>query len=88
MKLQTKKLKKTNNSTDVTQEYLAAVIAITADISLYLKGDVDDSQLLDVLKKNVFKKDFKKIEKLEDLLRHEDAKRFLLHLEGIRFDNP
>ena len=51
MKLQTKKLKKTNNSTDVTQEYLAAVIAITADISLYLKGDVDDSQLLDVLKK-------------------------------------
>ena len=68
MKLQTKKLKKTNNSTDVTQEYLAAVIAITADISLYLKGDVDDSQLLDVLKKNVFKKDFKKIEKLEDLL--------------------
>ncbi|GEM_PF-2470977 len=74
MKLQTKKLKKTNNSTDVTQEYLAAVIAITADISLYLKGDVDDSQLLDVLKKNVFKKDFKKIEKLEDLLRHGDGK--------------
>ena len=74
MKLQTEKLKKTNNSTDVTQEYLAAVIAITADISLYLKGDVDDSQLLDVLKKNVFKKDFKKIEKLEDLLRHGDGK--------------
>ena len=74
MKLQTKKLKKTNNSTDVTQEYLAAVIAITADISLYLKGDVDDSQLFDVLKKNVFKKDFKKIEKLEDLLRHGDGK--------------
>lgn len=74
MKFQTKKLKKTNNSTDVTQEYLAAVIAITADISLYLKGDVDDSQLLDVLKKNVFKKDFKKIEKLEDLLRHGDGK--------------
>ena len=74
MKLQTKKLKKTNNSTDVTQEYLAAVIAITADISLYLKGDVDDSQLLYVLKKNVFKKDFKKIEKLEDLLRHGDGK--------------
>ena len=74
MKLQTKKLKKTNNSTDVTQEYLAAVIAITADISLYLKGDVDDGQLLDVLKKNVFKKDFKKIEKLEDLLRHGDGK--------------
>lgn len=74
MKLQTKKLKKTNNSTDVTQEYLAAVIAITADITLYLKGDVDDSQLLDVLKKNVFKKDFKKIEKLEDLLRHGDGK--------------
>lgn len=69
-----KKTKKTNNSTDVTQEYLAAVIAITADISLYLKGDVDDSQLLDVLKKNVFKKDFKKIEKLEDLLRHGDGK--------------
>lgn len=74
MKLQTKKLKKTNNSTDVTQEYLAAVIAITADITLYLKGDVDDSQLLDVLKKDVFKKDFKKIEKLEDLLRHGDGK--------------
>lgn len=36
--------------------------------------DVDDSQLLDVLKKNVFKKDFKKIEKLEDLLRHGDGK--------------
>ena len=74
MKLQTKKLKKTNNSTDVTQEYLAVVIAITADISLYLKGDVDDGQLLDVLKKNAFKKDFKKIEKLEDLLRHGDGK--------------
>lgn len=75
MKLQTKKTtKKTNSSTDVTQEYLFAVIAITADISLYLKGDVDDSQLLDVLKNNAFKKDFKKIEKLENLLRHGDGK--------------
>lgn len=75
MKLKTTKTPKRQNiPVDVTQEYLSAVIAITADISLYLKGDVDDSQLLDVLKKNVFKKDFKKIEKLEDLLRHGDGK--------------
>ena len=65
MKLQTKKLKKTNNSTDVTQEYLAAVIAITADISLYLKGDVDDSQLLDVLKRMYSKKISKKLKNLK-----------------------
>lgn len=71
MKLNTKtKTPKKQNSVDVTQEYLAAIIAITADISLYLNGNVDDNQLLNVLKSDIFKKDFKKIEKLENLLRH------------------
>lgn len=66
----TKTPKRQNIPVDVTQEYLSAVIALTADISLYLDRHVDDIQFLNVLKSDIFKKDFKKIEKLENLLRH------------------
>ena len=65
MKLKTTKTPKRQNiPVDVTQEYLSAVIALTADISLYLDRHVDDIQFLNVLKSDIFKKDFKKIEKL------------------------